>query len=238
MNVDPLNPLGAPEPADLKQAGFNWVRLVSRPGVEDYVAKCRAADVQVLAVIASESFDGEVPHVLAPAPDAYQLGNEPDGAGVSSWKMSKEDYVRLWTSLAGTLGDQVIAAGLCSDDPFDWIQSIFDELVPTPQGIAVHPYGATPQDAQDLLDQFHSLGVPVWLSEWNLVPRESLDGDGVADDLDALWGVLSGSADATFWFCWSDNMVDGLGVFGKDNQAKRIYGDLVDVISRSEDGAA
>jgi hypothetical protein len=234
MNVDPLNASGAPSPADLKQAGFTWVRLVSRPGVEGYVAQCRAAGVRVLAVLAQESFQGEAPHLLDPAPDAYQLGNEPDGAGESSWKLSREEYVNLWNALAGGLGERVIAAGLCSDDSFGWIQAIFDELVPAPEAIAVHPYGATPEEAQNLLDEFSSRGVPVWLTEWNLVPRQPLDGDGVASELAALWAVLNASADAAFWFCWSDKMVDGLGVFGKDDQPKPFYQDLVATLTAQD----
>jgi hypothetical protein len=68
--------------------------------------------------------------------------------------------------------------------------------------------------------------LPVWLSEWNLVPREDLNGDTVKADLDALLSILGAQAEAAFWFCWSDGMVAGLGLVDEHGERKPVYQEL------------
>ena len=227
VNVDPLNPAGAPDPAALKAAGFNWVRLVSRPqpGVSAYIQQCQQAGIKVLAVIAGESMQNGVPYKLDPPPDVYQLGNEPDGEGVSSWKMDQDAYTRLWNTHAAGLNAPAIAAGLCSDDPPGWIENLLPGLQPRPRALAVHPYGATVDDAQDLFESFAELQFPLWLTEWNPLPRDWTD-QTVETDMAAVWAIFSSKAEAAFWFCWSDGMVPGLGLVDGQGQPKPAYADL------------
>ena len=129
------------------------MRLVSRPGVEPYISKCQAAGIKVLAVIAGESMRDGVTYKLSPPPDVYQLGNEPDGEGVSSWKMDQDAYRQLWNSYAGGLGAPVIAAGLCSDDAPGWLGNLRDGLSAPPRALAVHPYDASADDARRLFEE-------------------------------------------------------------------------------------
>jgi hypothetical protein len=222
VNVDPLNPAGAPTPQALQAAGFTWVRLVSRPGVESYVSGCLAANVNVLAVIARESFDPDgLPHVLVPPPTMYQFGNEPDGAGVSSWTMDQDTYVSWWNTWAGKLGAPVIAAGLASDDSAGWVSPVIGALDPQPHALAVHAYGLTPATADGVFTPFAALGLPIWLTEWN--PLLDWNAATVSPEVAAIWDVFDSKAEAAFWFCWSDGMVDGLGLLDAQGAEKMQY---------------
>jgi hypothetical protein len=225
VNIDPLNPAGAPEPGALKAIGFNWVRLVSRPGVEPYIQKCQAADIKVLAVIAGDSMQDGKLFKLDPPPDVYQVGNEPDGDGVSSWKMDQDAYTQLWNTYAAELDAPVIAAGLCSGDPTGWLGDLVSNLQPPPRALAVHPYGATADDASALFDAFAQFSLPLWLTEWNLLPRDWSDQE-TETDLTAVWEVFNSRAEAAFWFCWSDGMVSGLGLLDAQGEPKPSYADL------------
>ena len=55
INVDPINPLGRPDPDQLLCMGFGWVRMVSRPGAEEYAASCRRLGLRVLAAAEGEA---------------------------------------------------------------------------------------------------------------------------------------------------------------------------------------
>lgn len=199
VNVDPLSPAGAPDPAAIRAAGANAVRFVSRKGAEGYPEACRAAGLFVLGVLAQES-DGYV----VPGLDALQIGNEPDGQPPSSWIMSPDEYVALWQSVAPRDGLPRLAAGLCAGDlRAGYWRAVAPQLEGC-AGVALHIYGSPANLTQRLIlaHQTASPNLPVWVTEWHADPPQ-------IDDLQVLFDALTAGA---FWFCWSDAMVPGYGL--------------------------
>jgi hypothetical protein len=202
VNVDPLDPAGEPSPDALREAGFSWVRLVSRPGVERYVADCQAAGLLVLAVVARESqgyvFGG---------PDIWQFGNEPDASGPSSWTMSAGDYVAQFAFYQQTYPHLTwIGAGLASGEPTWWVAAM---AIQGPaslhmSGFAVHPYNKTAAQAATLLRAYQKVtpALPLWVTEWHRPAVEILPFVSMLRELSV----------AHAWFCWTDSMVPGFGM--------------------------
>jgi hypothetical protein len=120
VNVNPDHgAVNSPPPARLLEHGINAVRLVSQDSndVRAYVTTCQEAGVFVLAVLANESHG----YILDEA-NAVQVGNEPDGLGISSWKMTEEEYINLWNSVRQANPDrELITAGLLrSNQAWRW----------------------------------------------------------------------------------------------------------------------
>jgi hypothetical protein len=224
VNLDPLNiPHGRPDPALLRSLGFTWVRLVARPGVETYEHECRQAGLRTLVVLANESFaagwvDG---YMEAMSPSAWQLGNEPDQAGPSSWTMRPSEYLSLWRSIAPMLrrqGAPVVAAGLASGIP-EWLAEITGEL--DADALCVHPYCKTAEQARDLLERYRVYGRPLWVTEWH---RPALEVGEFA-------AMLEGQAEMAAWYAWSDGMNPGFGLVNIYGQPRSEYDAMVEAIA-------
>ena len=165
MNVDPENPANAPGPYKLKRLGFSWVRLVSRDSgaVRDYVDAAALCSVMVMAVITEQSGG-----YLCPA-DIYQLGNEPDLAGHGDTK-SPAEYIEYWNLYRDTYPDVImISAGLASGSPSWWRKVQDMGGLHGLNGMAVHPYAKTAEEAEALLVSYEYITskVPIWVTEWN-----------------------------------------------------------------------
>lgn len=202
VNVDPMNSGGSPEPAVLRRMGANWVRLVSRDDqiVRDYTDACHDVGINVLGVVARES-EG----YLLPSADMHQIGNEPDVRGPSSWTRSVNEYIEDWRIYRETYPDlPMIAAGLASGD-VTWWQTIAPHLQHC-AAVAVHPYAKTASQAQTLLTAYRKVrpSCALWVTEWF---RDE-------DQVVPFSRMLSAQADAAFWFCATDAMVDGMGLLG------------------------
>jgi len=201
-NVDPSHPGGRVDPVRLGRLGAGWVRFVSRdlPDLHNYRDLCHEYGIRVLTVVARES-EG----YLLPDCDMYQIGNEPDSSGPSSWTRTPAEYIEDWRIYRETYpGLPMIAAGFCSGDV-----SYFAEVAPHLNGAAgygVHPYNKTPSQAGDLLRQYRMTrrDLALWATEWN---RDT-------DQLVPFARMLAVIADAAFWFCALDTMVPGFGLLG------------------------
>ncbi len=209
VNVDPLNPAGQPSPDALIRAGFRGVRLVSRQGVQPYVGSVQDAGLMVLAVITEQSGG-----FLCPA-DVYQIGNEPDLAGTADTR-SAADYVSYWNLYRDTYPDPImIGAGLASGQTPYWKAVQSAGGLHGCSGFAVHPYGKNATTALALLLQYRAVtvGMPLWVTEWNRPAAEVADFAAMLEQTD---GIVQSA-----WFCWSDSMVPG---FGLSPQQGRILG--------------
>jgi hypothetical protein len=198
VNVDPENLGGAPGPADLKKAGFTWVRLVSRPGVESYVEWMQASGLMVLAVVAKES-EG---HVFG-GPDAWQFGNEPDSSGPASWTMTSTEYRDQFNYYQDTYPQLVwISAGLASGQTAYW-QHVKDlGGLNGASGFAVHPYNKTASQASTLLKAYQKITptLPLWVTEFNRPVAEIPAFTSMLRQLSvaSAWFSYGGQADPQF----------------------------------------
>ena len=198
MNVDPLNPSGAPAPQTLFGLGVRWVRLVSRRGVEPYVQSCQQAGLMVLAVVTEESGG-----YLCPA-DCYQIGNEPDVDGTLD-SMAPDTYVDYWHLYRGTYRDVLmIGAGLGAGQPDYWAAVQQAGGLSGAAGFGAHPYAKTATEARHLLQAYKGITpeLPLWVDEWNRPVGE----------IPAFVAMLRQQAVMHAWFCWSDGMVPGFGL--------------------------
>lgn len=192
VNVDPLNPTNRPSPVLVKELGLSGIRLVCRAGVEDYIDSCHGLGLFVLGVIAKES-EG---NVLGGMCDAYQIGNEPDGQGDSSYKMSTNQYLeeaRIYRETYPNLW--MISAGLVSGQVGYWRQIGTYIGNMGYQGFAVHPYNKTAAQAEPLLKSYQSITprLGLWVTEWHRPANEIPD-----------WrAMLRRTTVADAWFCWS-----------------------------------
>jgi len=206
LNVDPLNPAGRPDPTLLHNIGFEWVRMVARPGITDYHDACQRAGLRTLLVIARES-------VLAASigyyartyfPDAWQIGNEPDAVSPSSWTMAQEGYVAFWRECVSALKPQaapIVTAGLASGHP-EWIGPIAGELWGC-HAVAVHPYAKTADQARALIQEYRRVtGLAVWVSEWNRP----------AGEIAGFVRMLCQETEVSCWFAATNGMENGFGL--------------------------
>lgn len=200
INVDPSHAGGHVDPALLELLGANWVRLVSRdlPELHDYVGECHDFGVRVLAVIARESGG-----YMLPDCDMYQIGNEPDSSGPSSWTRTPAEYIEDWRIYRETYPDlPMIAAGFSSGHV-----GYFEQVAPHLfhcAGYGVHPYNKNPAEAEDLLLQYRRVrsDLALWVTEWFREP----------DQIVPFGRMLHAETDAAFWFCALETMVPGFGL--------------------------
>ena len=219
INVDPLNQLGRPSPSVLKEMGFSWVRMVARPGAEWYASQCIQSGLNIILLLARESFNSiPIPEQVAsyaryfPA-TIWQIGNEMDQQGESSWSMTQDDYRGLVYSCVNSIHSvnpdaKIISGGLASGNPSWWT---LDDL--PIDGIAVHPYAKSAQEASVLLDQYRQVSSkPIYVTEWYRPPSE------IQDFLEMLDGV-----ELSCYFCYSDAMVMGFGLLDTNGNPKPEY---------------
>jgi len=211
VNVDPLNPTNAPLPADLMRLGDRWVRLVSRPGVEQYVNWMQVAGIMVVAVVNEQSGG-----YLCPA-DVYQIGNEPDVPGTDD-SMSPAGYRSYFRLYRETYPDlTMIGAGLGSGQTSYWNTVIQGGGLPGASGFAVHPYAKTAQQARSLLNQYRTLSpsLPLWCTEINRPAAELPEFSAMLKSLPVvMWS----------WFCWSEDFAHQAGIYPLDDRLKRVLG--------------
>jgi hypothetical protein len=202
VNCDPAWEGGWADPVRLQRLGATWVRLVSRdlPQIHDYINQCHAVGIRVLAVVARESGGYILPDV-----EMIQIGNEPDCDGPSSWTRTPHEYLEDWRIYRETYpGLPMIAAGLASGQ-VSYAEEVASGLFDC-AALAVHPYNKNRTEAYDLLLAYRRVrpDLALWVTEWF---RET-------DQLVPFGRMLKVAADASFWFCASDGMVDGMGLLG------------------------
>lgn len=208
MNVDPSHAAGYPQAADLLKWGFTGVRLVSRPSIDNAAQYYMDQGLMVLAVIARES-EGHI----CPA-DVYQIGNEPDSSGESSWTRTPAEYAEDWRIYRETYpGLTMIAAGLTSGQTAWWTQLKAITSLPGCSGMAVHPYGKTAAQAKTLLAAYRKItpALPVWVTEWWRPSGEAAE----------FAAMLDQETVAHAFFCWP-GMVPGFGI--TPSVARQLHG--------------
>lgn len=209
LNVDPSWSGGRPSAELLQRLGVDMVRLTSRDSdaVRDYIRMLHVYTIRTLAIITDESHG----HLVDGA-DVYQIGNEPDLNSPSSETLTPDQYVERWRIYRETFPDvPMIAAGLASGQVSYW-QNVGPRLVGQVNAVAVHPYAKTAAQAQTLLRAYKAVRpeLALWVTEWFRDPNQ----------VAPFQHMLRAEADAGFWFCATDGMVDGMGLMTADFRLK------------------
>ncbi len=238
-----INTAGRAEytPAALAGLGATWTRCVAYPDFDlsPWIAQLHQRGMKALLTLPRESL-GDDPErwgqaieehrarYAAVGVDAWQLGNEPDGDGPSSWTMTHERLNRLLLIGRRTLGKDalLIGPGLVTGQP-SWLDGVDLAQV---DAVAVHPYGKNPGawwrgpawgsgEVLPLLEAYARYGKRLWITEYGF--------SDLTEQLQAeYYGVLTTTlltcelVDAAMPFCYEQAMVRGFGLV--DHGARRL----------------
>ena len=218
--LDALNPSGRPAPSELLALGCSLVRMQARfdEQMYRYHDDCRRAGFQTAVVLDRDAYPNIEEHALTIAPTYWVIGNEMDAyllpePSPSSWSMTPDEYVILFTSTRRTILKRqpealLIIGGLVSGQAW-WLDECGDLGA---AGIDVHPYSKSASEAEQLIVEYESLyGLPIYVLEWH---RDAPEISSYQRMLD-VW--TAGSA----YFAWHD--VDGLGLHDSDGNQKPEY---------------
>lgn len=187
---------------------------------------------------------------------AYQVWNEQDtpaGLGVAAVPMQAEDYARLLaeTTLAIRSVDptaQVITGGHITGpvDGTAYARAVVARLPQDaiPDGIACHSYGRGAPTSDPAYVGFGSIaeevnayervltGVPVWVTEWGVLDRNTDSPEAVARYVREFFQFLRGTVRrkvvTTVWYAFADTMHNGYGVVDQTGAAKfPLYDDYI-----------
>lgn len=168
--------------ADVAATGATIVRTVLKPDAEGcyrWVQACHGAGLEVLGVVAKESFfldDGsELTHAEAAGLyssitnlDAYQIGNEPDQHSDSSWTMTQDELNALLREFkqpwyAYLASRPHIGPGLASGQAA-WLKGVDTTLF---DAIALHPYQESVETIDFYLSTYRAYwDGPIWFTEF------------------------------------------------------------------------
>lgn len=166
----------------------------------------------------------------------WQIGNEPDQEGPSSWTMDPEDYQQLLHTAAWCLkGWTMVGAGMASGDS-SYLDGLDLEML---SAVSVHPYGQRPDDwpdqtwgfgcTSDLVAAYQRFGLPVWASEFggqsDLFASEH---ERAVYHSQQIATLDAAGAEEAHVFCYSDAMVPGFGLVDADGNPKETYAAFVD----------
>lgn len=194
-NVDPFNPSNVATAEELLRYGCRGVRLVSRHGVEAYVAEVQGAGLLVLAVITEQSGG-----YICPA-DILQIGNEPDLPNHGD-SFSEQKYLDYWNLYYGTwfapgkpfAGVPVISAGLASGNVSYWQAIAGRGGLPGCSGLSLHPYAKTAAQAKTMIQAYQRIvpAMPIFVTEWHRPAAEVI----------TFQTMLNQTTTMSAWFAW------------------------------------
>lgn len=223
----------------LEDLGAQGARIVLSPRVDltQRLADWRDHNIGPLLVLARESIEPFGPvdsaHIAETCKTAliqyitrymtfdpyWQIGNEPDGVGESSWIMKPSDFFALGDMARYVLGRSahIVAGGFNSGNPYwtDW------ETLTWADYIGVHPYTKTADgDIQQLCQAYRDLfSKPVIVSEWGW-PSDSNE-EAASEIRKAItWARATQDIGAFYYFCADDAMVPPFGLCTAQGVAK------------------
>lgn len=230
--VDALNPGGRPGLWSLRQLKVDSIRMVAfdKPEFYRYAGLLDRGGIAQAIVLTSGSFtDGEPLGDQAAAyagkvkPFAHVVGNEWNIPGDASWPRGDDAFVAVWNEIAPAIrsvdGDaRLYVGGMHSEPPSlsnlqDRIQRVWPQLSPEPDGIDIHPYMETYQEADALLQAFRDLfpEKDICVLEWN---------DSDLPGLRRFEYSLEQLTEHSAFFCYSDLMVPPYGLMDASGRRK------------------
>jgi hypothetical protein len=222
--VDPLNVHGRPDPDRL--TAYEWVRVTAFDSdiLYTYCQRLHEYGIKYAAVVVRETFGAwppsrEVMERIARrmSPTLWVIGNEFD-AGVlpeespSSWVQTPEEFEAMYGLVCRAIHHvspraRCVLGGSVSGQPGVWlkyVEAVERSGLPI-DGYDVHPYNKTAEEARDLLAQYQKLrpALPLYVFEWWRPWHEVAEFHAMLDE----------TAKAHTWFCYSDGMVTGMGLY-------------------------
>lgn len=213
--LDALNPTGSPSRVKLNHLGVDSFRMEIRDSMS-WVTYANYLDQYLLHyALVGPSTDNlsDCLEAIEP-PYVVIIGNEPDNVGPSSWTMTPEEYLELWNSTAKVVkarDSQILlcAAGMLGDASY--LGGIWNRLNPLPDIVNKH----YPWDKGDI-QQFRMFNRPIIVGEWCYKTATQ-------DEMTDWVGMLNEETSDHCWFCWSNGMVDGMGLVGKTGKPTVAY---------------
>jgi len=232
VNADPRHGYN---PTDIIQPGsVPWIRSVEHPDhdLTEWLTTVRDNAGKNLVVVDADSITGTYQNTAkrlrtkyGRLVDAWQIGNEPDGTGDSSWSLppSKFDAL-LWAFRVQMPMAYLVAGGLSSGDP-NYLLKVNTQRV---NAIAVHPYGQrvygfpSPTwgfgEVGDLINSYRRFGKPVWVTEYGGQTVDYPGGVFAVEDQRAQYHSEMAlrlhelDVQVACVYCWADSMVPGFGL--------------------------
>lgn len=220
-------------------AGYNWEDMFSndRPRWNDYIPRFADSARRIAQRYAS-----------AGLVTAYQIWNEqdtPPGQGVAAVPMMSADYAKLLAETTRAIRSvdptaQVITGGHIGGPVVgaNYARAVVS-LLPSdalPDGIACHSYGrGAPTSPPDytgfgsIADEVNAYervmtGVPVWITEWGVLDRDSDPADGIAryarEFIQYVRSTLRRKTVAAVWYAFADTMHNGYGIVDENDRPK------------------
>lgn len=231
---------GRHDAASLAALRCTWARIFHRRyfDISTRLAEYRHAGISVLLGFDRTSVD-EYPSAADAFADAlrrygqwvaaWQIGNEPDGEGESSWTMSQDDFTMLGRTARACFPNRlIVAGGMVSGQPswlagqdLSWCDLLDAHLylkdAPNPNDIEDVP------DIDVALPGYQALGKPVILGEWGYWGDDEQRG---AEEVADMVGWVAPRTDVPlfFYFCADDAMVAPFGLMRADGSLKPAYG--------------
>jgi hypothetical protein len=208
---DAMNLANRPSPDQLRALGADGVRIVyfPTPEFDAYYRELVGAGLAVAVVLTGESFPDDRYDVHAaaaaaqlshyPDPALWLLGNEPSASrdAASSWAMSPPQYAAFWQAVAPAIkailpGALCYVGGMLGPAEATWLDSVWAQLQPWPDGIDVH-YPNTESE----LRSWERYQVPLAVMEWAWAGADVAQADVVQ------WqAMLTRHTGHSCWFCW------------------------------------
>lgn len=209
--VDALNEFGRPTPRQLKNLGANAVRMEMRDAPNEFLCyynELNEANVQVALLIGPSTKNVvRTLNDLQHEPALVIIGNEPDNLGTSSWTQTPEQYIELYNRNANFVRDKFPNVPLSTAGMFGYESGLqfLDVVLPN---LEIHPtynnrhYPNTSEELQALATQYM---IPIIIGEWCWFT-------GTRQEIIGWQITLSSYAHHSFWFCWSEAMVQDHGL--------------------------
>lgn len=188
-----------PTAKQLHALGADGVRIEVRAGPKfaKYVTMLAHEGIQ-LAYLWGPSTDLPLEHMSTLIiPDLLIIGNEPDGIGPSSWKMTLLEYCAFYNAIVAAARNStwdnvpISTAGMISG--VQYLKFCWDRLRIKPNVVNVHYPDAT--TIQDFKDTFGGRGVIV---------GETCYETGTKQEIIEWQKVLNATTESSFWFQWID----------------------------------
>lgn len=149
-------------------------------------------------------------------PQLVIIGNEPDVVGESSWTMTPDEYVSYYNETTALIRERWPTVAIATAGMYNasYALEVLPQLRPQPTYLNTH----YPNSVEDIFKFDRLPGGPgkTIVGEWcwrTATEQEMYD-----------WQVmLEHSTWHSFYFCWSDNMVPGMGLVTKSLGPTKSY---------------
>lgn len=172
-----------PSPARLRRLGMTGARLVATPTLEflTYHVRLRRAGLETAVLLTLDSFpEGtdspslkrqaqRYAETLRPLPTLWLATNEANVSGDASWPQGRLASVwnAIYEGLAGS-GVPIWLGGLFSEPGIvEHLKRILEELDYAPDGVDIHAYMESAEEAEAIFTEINSWGLPTACLEWN-----------------------------------------------------------------------